>query len=190
MLEMGSLNPHGRFVHVYINGTYWGQYNAHERLEDSFLAGYLGGQTEDYVNVRGNDNFGAAFINGTPEPPNRSLWESARANRGSYAAVKSAVDVPQMIDFMLLWFYGNCETEFRCAGPLVPGTGFKFWSADADGFLRVPGTDTTGTTGPGGIFGALTAEGHPDFKMLLADRIYRHSTGHQGHPVCFPRRLH
>ena len=174
VLEMGSLNPHGRYVHVYINGTYWGQYNAHERLEDSFLAGYLGGKTEDYVNVKGNDNAGDQFVTGTPDPPNRALWESARANKGSYAAVKSSVDVPQMIDFMLLWFYGNCEGEFRCAGPIAPGSGFKFWSADADGFLRTPDGDTTGTAGPGGFFGALADEGHPDFKMLLADRIYKH----------------
>jgi hypothetical protein len=176
MLEMGSLNPHGRFVHVYVNGTYWGQYNAHERLEDSFLAGYLGGATEDYVNVRGNDNNGSAFITGTPEPPNRELWEAVRANKGSYAAVKGSVDVPNLIDFMLLWFYGNCESEFRCAGPIAPGTGFKFWEADADGFLRTSALtlDTTTTAGPGGIFGALTAEGHPDFKTLLADRIYQH----------------
>jgi hypothetical protein len=174
MLEMGSLNPHGRFVHVYLNGTYWGQYNAHERLEDSFLAGYLGGKAEDYVNVRGNDNYGGEFVTGTPEPPNRALWETVRANRGSYAVVKTAVDVPQLIDFMLAWFYGNCESEFRCAGPIAPGSGFKFWMADADGFLRTPPSDTTGNAGPGGIFGALAAEGHPDFKMLLADRIYRH----------------
>ncbi|MEO0018479.1 MAG: hypothetical protein RLZZ522_1762 [Verrucomicrobiota bacterium] len=160
----------------YINGTYWGQYNAHERLEDSFLAGYLGGKTEDYVNVRGNDNDGADFVTGTPEPPNRALWEAARANKGAYAVVKSSVDVPQLIDFMLLWFYGECEGEFRCAGPITAGSGFKFWMADADGFLRTSALtlDTTATAGPGGIFGALVAEGHPDFKMLLADRIYKH----------------
>ena len=27
MLEMGNLAPHGRFVHVYLNGRYWGQYH-------------------------------------------------------------------------------------------------------------------------------------------------------------------
>jgi hypothetical protein len=38
MLEMGSLNPHGRFVHVYINSVYWGQYDCRELLVDHFLA--------------------------------------------------------------------------------------------------------------------------------------------------------
>lgn len=176
MLEMGSLNPHGRYVHLYVNGTYWGQYNAHERLDDSFLADYLGGQTEDYVTVLGNDNVGDSFIPGTPEPPNRQLWETTRASRGSYAAAKDSLDVSQLIDFMLVWFYGNSESEYRCAGPVAPGTGFKFWLADADGFLRTSALtlDRTANAGPGGLFGALVAEGHPDFKTLLADRIYKH----------------
>lgn len=176
MLEMGSLNPHGRFVHVYINGTYWGQYNAHERLDDDFLAGYLGGSDEDYLVVRGNDNSGDDFVNGTPDPEHRDSWETVRANRNSYLAVKDRVDVAHLIDFMLLWFYGNSEAEFRCAGPVNPGTGFKFWLADADGFLRTAALnlDTTTNSGPGGLFGALLAEGHPDFKILLADRIHRH----------------
>jgi len=74
MLDMGSLNPHGRFVHLYINGEYRGQFDAHERLTDSFLSEYLGGAKEDYVSVKGNDNAGSTFILGVPEPPNRALW--------------------------------------------------------------------------------------------------------------------
>lgn len=176
MLEMGSLNPHGRFVHVYINGTYWGQYNAHERLDDDFLAGYLGGSDDDYLVVRGNDNVGSAFVNGTPDPEHRESWENVRADRNSYLAVRNRLDVSHLIDFMLVWFYGNSETEFRAAGPVDPGTGFKFWLADGDGFLRTSALnlDTTTNTGPGGLFGALVTEGHPDFKTLLADRIHRH----------------
>jgi hypothetical protein len=176
MLEMGSLNPHGRFVHVYINGTYWGQYNAHERLDDDFLAGYLGGRDDDYLVVRGNDNVGSNFVNGTPDPEHRSSWDGVRANRNSYVAVKDRLDVAHLVDFMLVWFYGNSETEFRAAGPVDPGSGFKFWLADGDGFLRTSALtlDTTTNSGPGGLFGALVAEGHPDFKILLADRIHRH----------------
>ncbi len=176
MLEMGSLNPHGRFVHVYVNGTYWGKYNAHERLDDDFLSGYYGGPKDDYMIVRGNDNAGDNFVTGTPDPEHRASWETVRANRNSYTAVRSRLDVAHLIDFMLLWFYGNCESEFRCAGPIDPGSGFKFWMADADGFLRTSALtlDRTANSGPGGLFGALVSEGHPDFKILLADRIHRH----------------
>jgi len=32
----GGDAPHGKFVHLYINGLYWGLYDAHERPDDSF----------------------------------------------------------------------------------------------------------------------------------------------------------
>ena len=176
MLDMGSLNPHGRFVNVYLNGKYWGQYHARERLTDSFLADYLGGERQDYVNVRGNDNVGDSFIPGTPDPRNRAPWENLRAHRSSYIASKPSLDVPHLIDFMLMWFYGDCETEYRAAGPIAPGSGFKFWIGDADGFLRTSAltSDRTSNPGPGGLFGALVSEKHPDFMTLLADRIQKH----------------
>ena len=176
MLDMGSLNPHGRFVHVYLNGVYWGQFDAREALVEHFLADYLGGTPEQYVNVRGNDNVGDSFIPGTPEPPNVAAWERVRSLKGSFIAVRPYVDVSNLIDFMLVWLYGDCESEYRACGPIEAGTGFKFWIADADGFLRTSasGSNRTGSLGPGDLFGALVAEGHPDFKALLADRIYRH----------------
>ncbi len=179
MLDMGSLNPHGRFAHVFINGNYWGQYHVRERLNDAFLADYLGGEREGYVNVRGNDNVGSSFILGTPEPPRREAWERVLAARGSYRDVRADVDVPHLIDFMLMWGYGDAEPEYRAAGPVVSGSGFKFWLGDADGYLRTSALnkDPGANPGPGGIFGALVAEGDPDFRMLVADRVQRHCFG-------------
>lgn len=176
MLDMGSLNPHGRFVHLYVNGTYWGQYHLRERLVEHFLADYLGGEPENYVNVRGNDNVGSSFVPGTPDPVNRHAWQRLRTLGNSYQDVWRYLDVGSLIDFMLLWFYGNCESEYRASGPVDAGSGFKFWMADADGFLRTGalGKDRTANTGPGGVFGALVAEDDPDFMTFLADRIYQH----------------
>jgi hypothetical protein len=180
MLDMGSLNPHGRFVNLFINGVYWGQYNLRERLVDVFLADYLGGATTNYVTVRGNDNVASDnFIPGTPEPPLRYPWDRARALRTSYEAVKPYVDVPHLTDFMLLWWYGNCESEYRAAGSVEAGSGFKFWIADADGFLRTSALtlNYTQSSGPGNLFGGLTNEMHVDFKTLVADRIQKHFFG-------------
>ena len=176
MLDMGSLNPHGRFVHVYLNGVYWGQYDCRELLVEHFLADYLGGAAEDYVAVRGNDNVGDDFVLGTPEPPNLQPWEPVRAYRTNYNLVRAYLDVPHLIDFMLLWNYGNCESEYRSCGPIAAGTGFKFWIADADGFLRTSamGLNRTVRNGPGDVLSGLVAENHSDFKTLLADRIYQH----------------
>ena len=35
-LAMGQPSSHGRYVHVYLNGLYWGMYNAVERPDESF----------------------------------------------------------------------------------------------------------------------------------------------------------
>jgi hypothetical protein len=56
--------------------------------------------------------------------------------KGSFTAAREYLDVAHLTDFMLLWFYGNCESEFRACGPIAAGSGYKFWIADADGFLR------------------------------------------------------
>ncbi len=176
MLDMGSLNPHGRFVQVYVNGVYWGQYDARETMDENFMADYLGGTDKDYVVVKGNDNVGDNFALGAPEPPNILPWERVFALRNSYHAARPYLDMPHFLDFMLLWNYGNCESEYRSVGSINAGSGFKFWIADADGFLRTSamGLNRTVRNGPGYLFEALIAENNSDFKTLLADRIYKH----------------
>jgi hypothetical protein len=178
-LDMGSLNPHGRFVHVYLNGEYWGQYNCKEVLNEAFLADYLGGSEDDYVSVKGNDNGGGGpdgWVIGAGDPPNPEPWENVRNLMGDYEAVSAYLDVSHYIDYMLLYGFGGCENEFRACGPREAGSGFKFWLNDPDGFInddRVGDDKSIGTYGPGGIWDALHAEGHADFKILLADRIYK-----------------
>jgi hypothetical protein len=42
----------GNFVHLYINGMYWGIYNPTERPDASFAADHLGGSPDDYDVVK------------------------------------------------------------------------------------------------------------------------------------------
>jgi hypothetical protein len=201
MLDMGDLNPHSRFVQVFTNGVYLGQFCMNERLTDAMLAEYLGGSKDQYLTVKGNDNtdgnaggnhFG--FIPGVADGPDRSPYDFVRSNMSSYAAIKDWVDVTNNIDFMLMWQWGNAEAEFRSAMPRTAGKGgFKVWLADADGLVRqqsnVSGqlsknyvsnlnppynTGVVWYWGPGWIFSNLLHEANPDFKTLLADRIYKH----------------
>ena len=51
--QAGAEGPHGRWVHLYINGMYWGLYNAHERPGDAFAEEYYGGNKDDYLVVKG-----------------------------------------------------------------------------------------------------------------------------------------
>lgn len=47
-LAMGHLSAHGRYVHLYLNGIYWGLYNLCEHPDEDFQASHLGGRAADY----------------------------------------------------------------------------------------------------------------------------------------------
>ncbi|MEO0474277.1 MAG: chitobiase/beta-hexosaminidase C-terminal domain-containing protein, partial [Bacteroidota bacterium] len=42
MLDMGNVHSHGRYVHLFLNGAYLGQYHLRERMNDGFMAEYFG----------------------------------------------------------------------------------------------------------------------------------------------------
>src|SRR5688500_18693112 len=39
---MGSLAPDATYIHLYINGLYWGLYYPTERVDDAYLASHIG----------------------------------------------------------------------------------------------------------------------------------------------------
>ena len=172
MLEMGNINPHSRFVHVYINGTYWGQYNLHERFNAFMVSRYAGGDKEDYEAVKAN-NSGGDFATAEPYDGDGTVWNNALTFRNSYEDLKTWVDIQSYVDFMLMFLFGNSESEFRAAGSKSEdGIGFQFWLRDPDGFTR--SSSRTNNNGPGNIFSSLLSQAHPDFMTFLADRIHQH----------------
>src|SRR5690606_20431833 len=46
--DMGKLTTQSTYVHLYLNGLYWGLYNPVERPDAQFLVHHLGGEREDY----------------------------------------------------------------------------------------------------------------------------------------------
>jgi hypothetical protein len=46
--EDGLLSPRGRYVHLCLNGLYWGLYDLHERPNARYAAGYQGGAEADW----------------------------------------------------------------------------------------------------------------------------------------------
>lgn len=45
---MGQPDHHSQFVHLYVDGLYWGMYTATERPDEAFSAEYMGGEQEDW----------------------------------------------------------------------------------------------------------------------------------------------
>ncbi len=175
MLDMGQIAPHGRFVHVYLNGLYWGQYHLRERWNGAMLAEYFGGTKADYEAVNAN-NTGDEFLTGVVNDGTGQYWsetQSLLAGPTPFAAARGHIDMANVFDFMLLWLSGNSESEFRSAGSVPLGVPFKFFMKDADGFLRPPGRAVT-HNGPLNVMTRLRNEGDPDYKILLADRIHKH----------------
>ena len=48
MRAMGQYSAYNRFVHVYLNGIYWGMYNLCEYMDENCMRDNLGGDKDDY----------------------------------------------------------------------------------------------------------------------------------------------
>ncbi|TWT33695.1 CotH protein [Posidoniimonas corsicana] len=174
LLDLGHVAPHGRFVHLYINGVYWGQYHMRERWNADFLAQYYGGDDDDYEAINGNVNNGnntpGGWSPGEVYDGDGVAWDNINALAGNYQALKQYVDMENYIDYMLLYMAGAAENEYRAGGSADGAVPYTFYHNDADGWLRNAG-DRSGNPGPANILGSLVAEGDPDFLTLYADRI-------------------
>lgn len=185
MLDMGAFASHGRFVHLYQNGVYWGLYHLRERWGASMVSSYYGGPEEAHESINGNLNVGGWADPGVVYDGTGSAWTRIRAlarqGAGNYQALRPYLDVSQYIDYMIMFMFGDSEDEYRASGPAEAGHGFKFQLNDADGYLRTSaGNRTSRSTpgrqsgdGPGSLFSLLHAGADPDYRTLLADRIQR-----------------
>lgn len=88
-LAMGQTATHGRFVHLYINGVYWGLHQIQERAIAPFGASYLGGNKEDYDviksagldgshTVEATDGYFTTLPDGT-DSAWKKMWAASRA---------------------------------------------------------------------------------------------------------------
>jgi hypothetical protein len=100
---MGHPSARGRFVHLYLNGLYWGLYNLAERPDEHFAAQQFGVKAKD-VDARNADK----VLSG-----NDAAWKELfrLANSGvredaAYGALGELLDLDAFIDFMVLNLYG------------------------------------------------------------------------------------
>ena len=117
MLETGTMHPHGRFVHMYLNGVYHGVYHAREHWDAKMSARYLGGTDLNYETINGNANIGVTWDVGSIADGDGTAWSRIKAQRTSFAGVRPYLDVPEYTDWQLMWMFGRCEGEYRIAGP-------------------------------------------------------------------------
>jgi len=187
-IAMGSVGSHGTFVHLYINGLYWGLYNPVERPDASFSASYLGGDKDEWDGLHDGD----------PIEGDRVAWEAAQAmadagldTTEAYQHIQgnnpdgtpnpeyeNLLDVMNLADYMLLNFYAGTEDwdyhNWYAGRRRVESEGYKIYVWDAeithlDLYANLIDMDSEDC--PSRLFQALRA--NADFRMLFADRAHR-----------------
>ncbi len=133
-MKLGYPAPHGRWVHVYLNGEYRGFYHLLERPDEKFMSAYYG-NTEDQYEVRKSGDYWAG--NGSFY----SSLESASNNLGSSSGFNNAkdyVDMEQAADYLSLNHLGanfdwNKDHNSLGSADITPGNGgykFQVWDYD------------------------------------------------------------
>jgi hypothetical protein len=191
---MGAAGAHERFVHLYINGLYWGLYNPCERTDASFAATYFGGEKEEYDAIFSDLSSTARAVDG-----DRTAWNAALAvaNAGlttsnAYREIQKWVDVTNLADYMMLNFY--CATvdwpwqNWNALRKRETNAQFKFIVWDAEYTLDTPPwmpddrTPNVGA-GAGGVNGNdldsparfyFHLKNNPEWRLLFADRAHKH----------------
>ncbi|HEX2750245.1 MAG TPA: lamin tail domain-containing protein, partial [Verrucomicrobiales bacterium] len=128
---LGIPTGHGRFLHLYINGVYWGIFDVVERPDSAFGASYFGAEKDLWDGI----NFGTATNEGSTVPWNTMVSllsgiTSATTEAGRTAAYMKAqglnpdgtrnpawadfINVDNFIDYLLAnWYTGNNDWPHR-----------------------------------------------------------------------------
>jgi hypothetical protein len=153
--DMGHLAPHGMYVHLYLNGLYWGLYNVAERIDEKYLSAYLNTlETDvDLIESEEEQDDNAVASAGTMDAYNELLGlispgSSTPITNAQYNIIKTKVDVVDMADYFIhVHFIGKTDWpdhNFNLYRARVgPDTRFKFIAWDNDSGLNKVLQDTT-----------------------------------------------
>lgn len=181
-LAMGGYACHGRPVHLYLNGLYWGLYWLHERPDDSFAASYLGGNKDDYDVIKhdytnvisgSNEDYIALFALSPTSPDYLTAFEN----------LEQKLDVPHFIDYLLANFYlGNGDWDhknwYATRHRFDPAGRWRWhmWDGEHvmdDGTFTLEDVTTKNNAmAPTGLHQKWIV--NPEYRMLFADRVHRH----------------
>lgn len=175
---MGGFAPRGRPVHVYIRGIYWGMFPMHERPDDNFAATYMGGDNDDYDVMKHRDS---TVVHGSSASWSRLNGLSARNMRDqrNYEAVTAMLDVQQMIDYLLVNFYGGNtdwahQNWYASFNKKSPEGRWRFHSWDPEHTLKQLSDNATNDSRGGATRLHSRLKNNAEYRILFADRIRKH----------------
>jgi len=175
--SMGSLSPHDRYAHLFLNGLYWGKYYVRNRPDATFMADNLGGSQYNYDVLR-HDATTVVDGNSASFDAMMKLASADLSSRENYQALGEMLDLPAFVDYMLFNFWaGNTDWSrhnWYAGRKREDGAKWRFFSWDAEHVLKSVNQGVlSGSTGePHTIFNHLLAS--PEFRLLFGDHGRRH----------------
>ncbi len=195
---MGGVAGHHRYVHLFINGVYWGTYDPTEQENNGFAASYFGGDKDNYdVIDQGTLKSGTftaynnmkailGWTGATSTTQTQTTAPSAALpafTNAEYESIKQFLDVPWHIDYTLLHFWeGHLDwattSDYNKNWYAVRRTDtngtFKYLPWDQENLMWGTGdTRITGTTyPPTAIHTRLKT--NAQYALDFADRVNKH----------------
>jgi hypothetical protein len=190
----GNAAVHGRFVHLYVNGLYWGLYNPCERPDASFSASYYGNDEDNWD----------ALHDGSPHAGDTQAWsqmialcQQAASSPDAYQKLQGnnpdgtrnpdyphLLDVPNYIDYLIVNLWGgNWDWPWKnwWAGRdrSPASTGFKFYCWDYENTMG--NNRDRSPLNKNALQNSFSSVGQPhqylkqnaEYRMLFADRVHR-----------------
>lgn len=104
--EMGQTSGESTYVHLYINGLYWGLYNPVEYPRAAFGASHFGGSDEDYDSINRRTTT-TKIIDGTFAAWNemQALANSGLTTQAKYEEMERHMNIDNLIDYMIMHQY-------------------------------------------------------------------------------------
>lgn len=189
---MGQLDTDSTYVHLYINGLYWGLYSPVERPDDAFLAEHFGGEREDYDIVKDfnelfrgdkdewNEMFALVNASTPVSDATYNLLQGLNEDGSPNPETGALLDIDNLIDYMIShllagpedwphhnWYAGRAE------GPDSEGYKFYTWDQEIvlDGRYR-DRTDVDNNFTPARLYNRLRT--NDQFAARWGDRMQMH----------------
>ncbi|KKL47327.1 hypothetical protein LCGC14_2336650, partial [marine sediment metagenome] len=180
--DMGQEALYGNFVHLYVNGLYWGLYNPIERPNAAWAASHMGGERD----ADWDASKGTAESNGHDIAYDIMMDISKGTSSfgpistpGAYAELLTYANVEAVADYAILNFYtatgdwrDSTNTEWVRKREDDAGYLPVVWDAENTLEYNVDANVTGTTAYPAALHRRLLA--NPDYRILVADRIHQH----------------
>ena len=199
-LATGHAGSHGNFVHLYINGFYWGLYNPCERPDNAFSASYYGGEKDDWDAIHEGGYPGdIEATNGdfTAWEQTKSLCREAADSYEAYQRLQGnnpdgtpnlnypiLLNVTNYVDYLIVNIWaGNWDWPWKNywlgRDRSENSTGFKFYNWDCENVMgnnlgRSPldkNTLNNDFSDAGEPHQFLSR--NPEYRLFFADRVHK-----------------